>query len=251
VGDGEEIARPRPRIGTAGWAIRREHSSHYDPGPSHLARYATRFNAVEINSSFYRPHRRATYERWAASVPASFRFAVKAPKAITHTARCRECENLVDAFLDEIGGLGTNLGPVLFQFPPNFAFDKGVSTAFFSQVRDRFDGEVVCEPRHATWFAPEPEALLVRLRIAHSAADPPPARDADEPAGWRGLAYWRLHGSPRMYYSAYEPEYLARIAARLTQHPNAWCIFDNTARGAAVENALELRALVRGAGQPA
>jgi uncharacterized protein YecE (DUF72 family) len=228
------------RIGTAGWAIRREHASHYDPGPSHLAQYATRFNAVEINSSFYRPHRRATYERWAASVPANFRFAVKAPKAITHTARCRDCEPMLDAFLDEIGGLGGRLGPVLFQLPPSFAYDAELIPRFFRDARGRFDGEIVCEPRHVTWFAPEAEALLTELRIARVAADPPPAARANEPAGWNGLAYWRLHGSPHMYYSAYEQDYLEAIAARLASHPNAWCIFDNTARGAAVENALAL-----------
>ena len=227
-------------IGTAGWAIRREHSSHYDPGPSHLARYATRFNAVEINSSFYRPHRKATYERWAASVPAAFRFAVKAPKAITHTARCTDCDAVLEAFLDEISGLGRALGPVLFQFPPSYAFVAAQMRAFFGGLREVFDGDIVCEPRHATWFSGEGDTLLRDMRIARVAADPAPVRTAAEPGGWNGICYWRLHGSPRMYYSAYDDAFIARIGQRLGGRANVWCIFDNTARGAAVENALAL-----------
>src|SRR5947209_4980281 len=78
---------PGVRLGIAGWAIRREHSHRFAEVGSHLQRYATLFKAVEINSCFYRPHRRTTYERWAASVPDTFRFAVKLPKAITHELR--------------------------------------------------------------------------------------------------------------------------------------------------------------------
>ena len=68
-----EPAHAEPRIGTAGWSIPRQHAAAFPAGGSHLERYAQRFNAVEINSSFYRPHRRATYERWAASVPTASR----------------------------------------------------------------------------------------------------------------------------------------------------------------------------------
>src|SRR3954468_23310589 len=110
-------------IGTAGWNIRREHAHRFSNEGTHLERYASRFNAVEINSCFYRPHRLATYERWAASVPERFRFAVKLPKAITHEARLVDITAAVDKFLDEISGLGPKLGPLLIQFPPSFAFD--------------------------------------------------------------------------------------------------------------------------------
>ena len=72
---------------------------------SHLERYGAILDAVEINSSFYRPHRTATYERWAASVPEDFRFAVKVPKAITHERRLKDVGDLLDRFLSEVGGL--------------------------------------------------------------------------------------------------------------------------------------------------
>src|ERR1700761_9369383 len=98
-------------IGTAGWAIRREHAEAFESGPSHLARYATLFNSVEINSSFYRPHRPATYEKWAASVPDHFRFAVKMPRTITHESRLSGAEDLLNKFLREASALGKKLGP--------------------------------------------------------------------------------------------------------------------------------------------
>lgn len=238
-----ETARHIARIGIAGWAIRREHDSHYDPAASHLVRYATRFHAVEINSSFYRPHRRGTYERWAESVPEHFRFAVKAPKTITHGARFQDCNRLLDAFLQDVAGLGGKLGPLLFQLPPKFAFDGDTAAAFFSCLRARFAGAVVCEPRHASWFAADAETLLAGLKIARVAADPAPAPGAEQPGGWHGLTYYRLHGSPRIYYSAYEDGYLARLASAVSRRRDAWIIFDNTARGAAVENALAMNAL--------
>src|SRR5437763_17203339 len=92
-------------IGCAGWSIPREHAGHFRAKGSHLERYAGRFTAVEINSSFYRPHRATTYGRWAASVPANFRFAVKVPKEITHALRLVGAADLLDRFLDATGRL--------------------------------------------------------------------------------------------------------------------------------------------------
>jgi uncharacterized protein YecE (DUF72 family) len=233
-------------VGTAGWAIRREHDSLYDGGDSHLARYATRFSAVEINSSFYRPHRPATYARWGACVPPHFRFAVKMPKAITHQLCLVGCNDALERFLLEVTALQEKLGPLLVQLPPKLAFDSGTAPQFFSSLRAKFSGAVVCEPRHQTWFAPRANEILRDLQIARVAADPARFPEAAVPGGWRGLAYYRLHGSPRMYYSEYDDAYLAHMAKELAApgaHPR-WCIFDNTARGAAVVNALGLLELL-------
>lgn len=227
-----------PRIGTAGWSIPKQHAAAFPAGGSHLERYARRFNAVEINSSFYRPHRRATYERWAASVPEGFAFAVKAPRAITHDARLAGCTPALERFLDEAAGLGSKLGPLLFQLPPSFAFDARKARAFLKALRARHAGAVVWEPRHASWFTRRAEDLLAGYRVARVAADPAVAAAAAEPGGWDGLTYFRLHGAPRVYYSDYGAEAIARYARRMTAH--AWCIFDNTALGAATANALAL-----------
>jgi uncharacterized protein YecE (DUF72 family) len=193
------------RIGCAGWSIPRVKQSRFPETGSHLERYASVLPAVEINSSFYRPHRPATYARWAATVPAGFRFAVKLPKAITHLARLEGAIMMgaLDAFLEEVDGLGERLGPLLDQLPPSLRFDADVASGFFGALRARFEGSVVCEPRHPSWFTDEAHALLTGERIARVAADPAPVPAAAEPGGWSGLIYFRLHGSPKRYYSAY------------------------------------------------
>lgn len=238
------------RIGCAAWALRKEDSAACPPPGSHLERYARRFDAVEINSSFYRPHRRSTYERWAASVPASFRFAVKMPKAITHTQRLVGADGEIERFLGEVEGLDSKLGPLLIQLPPSLAFDKAVATAFFAALRKRFSGAVVCEPRHATWFGRAPAALLRRFDISRVGADPAPVPQAATPGAYGGISYYRLHGSPRMYYSAYSSDALSKLAARMRKDAArgraVWSIFDNTAEGAALSNAVALQSLVGG-----
>jgi uncharacterized protein YecE (DUF72 family) len=241
------------RIGTAAWSIPKPHAHAFPAEGSHLERYGATFNAVEINSSFYRPHRRSTYERWASAVPDDFRFAVKMPKAITHEHRLADSDALLDRFLFEVAGLGGRLGPILVQLPPKLSFQSGSSDAFLHGLRDRFSGDVVCEPRHASWFAPDVDGLLEELGIARVAADPAPVSGAGAPGAWRGLSYYRLHGSPRIYYSPYEAETLSKITARLLddrlQGRAVWCIFDNTAAFAATHDALVTCAMVEGTGK--
>jgi len=226
------------RIGTAGWAIGREHATCFPGGGPHLSRYAARLNAVEINSSFYRPHRPATYARWAKETPQGFSFSVKMPRAITHEARLGNVRPALTRFLEECGALGGKLGCILIQLPPSLAFAPG---NFFAELRGLYRGRAALEPRHATWFTGEADALLARHRIARVAADPPVGPFA--PGGWRGFEYWRLHGSPRTYYSDYPDDDLAALAERVGR--GAWVIFDNTALGHAAENALRLRALMQ------
>ena len=234
------------RIGTAGWSVSRALEGFPEAGTS-LERHAARFDAVEINSSFYRPHRRKTYERWAASTPAEFRFAVKAPKTMTHERRLVDCAEPLARFLDECAGLGDRQGPLLIQLPPSLRFDPDVAARFLADWRSATAGATVLEPRHASWFAPDADALLERFEIARVAADPAVVPDAAQPGGWRGLAYRRLHGSPVMYDSPYPAEILdvlARTIVAEAQRGPTWCIFDNTRLGAATVDALKLASRV-------
>jgi len=234
-------SNPGIRIGTAGWSLSRAIGERFPGEGSHLERYAARFNAVEINSSFYRPHRAATYERWAASVPQSFRFAVKLPKAISHQRRLVDCDDLLARFADEIANLGDKRGPVLVQLPPSFAFDADLAAAFFDRARSALDGTIVCEPRHPTWFTPAADALLAAHHIARVAADPAPVPEAAHAGGWPGLRYTRLHGSPHMYRSPYDGAAIARYAAAAcAADVEDWTMFDNTTTGAALFNALDM-----------
>jgi len=234
-------------IGTAGWTIPRQHALHFPREGSGLQRYAARFNAAEINSSFYRSHKPQTYARWVDSVPEDFRFAVKMPKAVTHECRLVDVESLLDVFARETVALGPKLGPVLIQLPPSFAFDAEVARAFMRQLRKRIAGPIACEPRHATWFETDAAEVLTKYRIARVAADPARVPETAFPAGAGSLAYFRLHGSPRMYYSEYDAAFLERLAQTVLQSTaeKIWCIFDNTVSGAAAGNALTLKAAVR------
>ncbi len=114
---------PNARVGTAGWQVPSPHRRFFPEQGSHLERYASRLSVVEINSSFYRPHAVHVYERWAATVPEPFRFAVKCPKAITHECALRRARQPLKRFLGEIAGLGRKLGPVLVQLLPSHAFE--------------------------------------------------------------------------------------------------------------------------------
>ncbi|MEA2720243.1 MAG: hypothetical protein QOJ39_2107 [Candidatus Eremiobacteraeota bacterium] len=232
------------RVGTAGWKIAGPVRGRFAGEGTHLERYARRFSGVEINSSFYRPHRPSTYARWAASVPDGFRFALKVPKEITHKRRLVDATEPLEAFLAESAPLGEKRGVLLVQLPPSFAYDADVVSAFLSGVRARYDGLLACEPRHATWFTAEANDALRRFEVARVAADPALVPEAAVPAGWDGFAYYRLHGAPRTYYSSYDDQTLRDIAQRLRAAPGpAWCIFDNTAMDAAASNALDLTEL--------
>ncbi len=234
----------RTYIGTAGWSIPREQQARFPEGESHLARYATNLPAVEINSTFYRPHRVATFERWAGTVPRAFRFSVKIPRTITHDQKLVDSSPLLGKFLADLKPLGTRLGCLLVQLPPSLVFDPRVARAFFRMLRKRFDRGVALEPRHTSWFEARANSLLEEYEVARVAADPPRMEGGDEPAGYGRLAYFRLHGSPRTYYSSYDDDYLDQLSARLKELRRrripTWCIFDNTALGAATANALSL-----------
>jgi uncharacterized protein YecE (DUF72 family) len=231
-------------VGTAGWSIPRPQQARFPAGESLLARYAKVLPAVEINSTFYRPHRASTFERWAASVPRAFRFSVKIPNTITHDQQLARSSAELKKFLANLAPLGSRLGCLLVQLPPSLAFDVRVARTFFTALRKQFDRGVALEPRHASWFADPADHLLNKFKIARVAADPPRAEGDGKPGGWPGLAYFRLHGSPRIYYSSYENDYLDALAGRLQNLQRAriptWCIFDNTTLGAATGNALSL-----------
>ena len=249
-------------VGTAGWTVPRQHLSLF-PGsakdfkPSHLERYATRLNCVEINSSFHRPHRRVTWERWAATTPDNFRFAVKAPKTVTHIAKLQETGPALQEFFESIQGLGKKLGPVLVQLPPKLEFDEGIAHEFFSTLRELHQNKVALEPRHASWFTGPADRMLRSFQIARVAADPPKGSEmAANPGGWPGLRYWRLHGAPRTYYSEYENVWLQAFAERLkagglaSGEEETWVIFDNTALGHGAANAIWLENALRDESPP-
>lgn len=245
------IATAAPLIGCAGWNIPKEASAAFPEAGSHLERYAAVFPMVEINSSFYKPHRPQTYARWAESVPAGFRFSVKVPRAITHDAQLRDIGEPLARFAGEVGELKDKLGCLLVQLPPKFGFHDETVRDFFLRLQERFDCMIACEGRHPSWFSDTATEVLRERGVTRVIADPaagqpgPHVPTTDE-------VYMRLHGAPRIYYSSYPDAYLAELVRELLDYRaagrQAWCIFDNTAAGEAVPNALDvLRACEDGA----
>ena len=234
-------------VGTAGWSIPSRYAAAAPGAGSHLERYSRVLNAVEINSSFHRPHQRKTYERWAGATPEGFRFAVKVPKAVTHERSLAGCGALIDAFASEVCGLRGKLAALLVQLPGSAAPEPTVTARFFEELRAAIDAAIVFEPRHPAWFTTEADAWLAERRIARVAADPTRAPGAGEPGGWRELRYYRWHGSPRIYYSDYDAAALAALKARAdadrAEGATVWCVFDNTASGAALGDALAFAGL--------
>jgi len=154
---------------------------------------------------------------------------------------------LISEFLSQVELLREKLAILLVQLPPKLALETSAATRFFKELGTRTTAAIVVEPRHPTWFEPVGEDLLSSLRIARVAADPAICLAAASPGGWRGLEYWRLHGSPIKYRSSYQgrldvyAEALVRADARTSER---WCIFDNTASSAAIEDAVQLQARI-------
>ena len=249
------IACGNIRVGTAGWTLPRAHAARFPAEGSHLQRYCGALACAEINSSFHKPHRRSTWERWAQTTPDDFHFAVKMPKRITHEAKLHDAGALLLGFFDEIAGLNAGahqkLGPVLVQLPPKLAFEDGTVREFLGTLRELHTGAVVVEPRHASWFTGEADRLLREFDAARVAADPPKGSAlAALPGGSTQMRYRRLHGSPRTYYSEYDEAFLVALAGQLRAEAlrhagcESWVIFDNTAAGHAAGNALRLQELL-------
>lgn len=231
------------RIGTAGWGIPRPVAHEFPTEGSSIARYAARFGATEINSSFHRTHRQQTWARWHDSVPDHFRFSVKLPKQITHSKKLLDCAEELESFARQVRTLREKLAVVLVQLPPKLAFDATVTADFFKRLRMSCDAAIVCEPRHISWFTIAVDDLFERLNVARVAADPAICPAAASPGGWRGIGYWRLHGSPIVYRSSYQgrlESYVGQLRSASANSEELWCIFDNTASSAGTSDALAL-----------
>ena len=237
----------RVLIATAGWGVPREHAALVKREGTGLQKYSSVLGAVEINSTFYRRHQPKTFERWRDSVPAAFRFAVKLPRAITHEAALAAPARALAEFFEDVSGLGAKLGPILVQLPASAGFERRRASSFFRALRARHSGPVACEPRNAAWYGATASALFVDYDIARVVADPARPLAAQHAGGTDTLRYTRWHGSPHVYWSAYSDEQLRALLEATLNAParsEVWCVFDNTASGAALADAERFRVLL-------
>lgn len=206
--------------------------------------YSTQFNTLELNVTFYRFPQSAVLERWYAQSPPNFCFAVKAPRLITHYKQFNECESLLNDFYDAVQhGLKEKLGVVLFQLPPSFTYSTERLTRIVQNLRSGVHN--VVEFRNAGWWKPEVYETLKANKITFSGISYPalPATAVVNHA----IAYYRFHGVPQLYYSAYTHPVLEEVAGSLLKNKNVkevFLYFNNTASMAAIENAMWIKAYV-------
>ena len=159
-------------VGTSGYNYPEWRGSFYPakmPTAKMLPYYAERLTTVEINYTFYHLPTVKILDGWSAQTPAGFKFTLKAPKRITHTARLRDCGDLLHYFIETAAKLGPKLAVLLFQLPPYFRKDLTVLDAFLAEFPA--DVRAAFEFRHASWLDPEVYARLRAKNLALCVAD--------------------------------------------------------------------------------
>lgn len=240
-------------IGTSGWTYPNWRGAFYPrdlPGSRLLEFYAREFITTEVNYSFYHLPRSTTYTKWAGQVPEGFLFAVKAHRIITHTKRLAGVQEPWQVFLSNVAALGSRLGPVLLQFPPNFQRHTNRLAEFLEGARNGIpDGlrlKLVFEFRHESWFTDEVYRLLGRYAAVLCIADSP--RYPRKEVLTTDCVYVRFHGRRRLFESSYSEAELEEEARKVKRYLrkglDVFLYFNNTARGHAIDNARTLKRLL-------
>jgi uncharacterized protein YecE (DUF72 family) len=233
-------------VGCSGFHYRHWRGTFY---PDQLAQkrwfefYAGQFPTLELNVTFYRFPRLEVLRTWYDKAPVEFRFAVKAPKAITHFKQFHGTVDMLTDFYTTIRtGLQEKLGPVLFQFPPRFRYQPERLARVLDQLDPGFDN--VLEFRHPGWWCEEVYAALRKRGVTFCGMSYPGL--PDEPVVTSPLVYYRFHGVPDLYRSSYTEAELSAFSREVTGVAGVnslWCYFNNDAAVAAIPNARSLTAL--------
>jgi uncharacterized protein YecE (DUF72 family) len=224
-------------VGTAAWNIPKIAAEKFPIEGSHLERYSTLLNAVEINSSFYKDHQPKSYKRWADSTPIEFKFSVKLNRRFTHDSHLKIDKEDLRKNLSAISELGEKWGSLLMQFAGKQQFNAHDMEIFYKTIRERFHGPIALEGRNLSWMSKESIELMKEFNLSKVDADPEkcPGEISSE------IKYYRLHGSPEIYKSDYDLEFLDQLFEKMSQHHgDVWCIFDNTTLGHATNNAVAI-----------
>ena len=249
-------------IGISGWRYAPWRGKFYPPGLAQAREldYAARqLPSIEINGSFYALQRPSSYAAWYAATPPGFVFAVKGNRFLTHMLRLREIDKpLANVLASGVFELREKLGPLLWQLPPNFAFEPERFEQFLAllphdtdaaleralQFEDRMAGRVsleagpkrpmrhAVEVRHASFLDPAFFKLLRKYRVAPVVADSAGRWPQIEEVT-ADFVYVRLHGDQELYASGYDDAAIARWADKIDawrrgrQPRDVYCYFDN------------------------
>jgi len=243
-------------VGTSGWSY--DWDGFYPPGlksSDYLLHYAKRFDAVEVNYTFYRLPREKTFERWRTLTPENFCFALKLSRFITHVKRLVDAGEAIGNFMERASVLGSKMGPILVQLPPSLEFDKDVLDGFLSELTAaRRDGDparrirAAVEFRHRSWFEDERRSETAKTLATHEAAwvfahskkYPYPE---EEPIT-SDFIYLRFHGPEKLFASKYGKaglrRWVPRIRSWLDGGLDVFAFFNNDVEGFAYQDARTL-----------
>lgn len=206
--------------------------------------YTKQFNSLELNVTFYRFPQLTTLKGWFEKSPAQFLFSVKAPRLITHYKEFNGTGKLLEDFYTTIlEGLREKLGAVLFQLPPKAIFTKEYLRRIIQNMNSSFNN--VIEFRHPSWWQREVIETLTDHNITFCSISYPGL--PDETIVNNSLLYYRFHGTPLLYKSAYKDEKLKQIIADINKQKfarNIFLYFNNTASAAALKNAFYIQDLI-------
>jgi uncharacterized protein YecE (DUF72 family) len=245
---------PQLRIGCSGWNYKSWRGTFYPaklPPSGWLVYYASIFDTVEANGTFYRLPEGSTFAAWRREAPAGFLMAVKASRFLTHMKKLRDAEEPLDRLLSRAAELGPRLGPLLYQLPPNFHLDLERLEGFLRLLprtipvgRRRL--RHVMEFRHPSWYVDDTRRLLERFDVSMCLHDKAGSEVSDAFVG--PCAYVRFHGTSGRYHGSYGDDALRRWAARLVEEWRAgrdvFAYFNNDPEAVATKDAVRLRALV-------
>jgi uncharacterized protein YecE (DUF72 family) len=236
------------RVGCSGWVYKHWRGLFYPEGLPQkrwFELYATEFETVEINASFYRLPLASTFEGWRDKAPPGFRYAVKVNRFITHLKKLRDCEDAVAQFIGLARPMGETLGPLLYQLPPSLKRDLDRLEDFLKLLPP--DLTHVFEFRDKDWYVPQTYALLERYGASFCVHDMPGSKTERIAVG--PIAYVRFHGGEGKYWGRYSDEGLLSWTEWLVEQARAdrpaWCYFNNDIHGHAIEDARTLKSMVR------
>jgi uncharacterized protein YecE (DUF72 family) len=242
-----------PRVGCSGWNYKSWRGRFYPadlPATRWLDYYATRFDTVEINNTFYRLPERATFAAWRSRVPSTFLFAVKASRFLTHMKRLLDPEEPIKRLFSRITGVGRTLGPMLYQLPPGMTINLPRLDHFLralprssSIARGRAPRLHVVEFRDPSWYVADTFELLARRRVALCLHDKLGSAIKEPFVG--PFVYVRFHGTSGHYHGSYSDRALDRwahvLAEQSAEGRRVFAYFNNDPDAVATMNALTLR----------
>ena len=235
------------RIGCSGWNYRHWRGVFYPDGlpvKRWFEHYGAHFDTVEVNASFYRLPEASTFAKWRDQAPPGFCYAIKAPRFITHMRKLKDCDEGMADFLARARNLEHALGPILYQLPPRWRFDRDRLERFLDLLPD--DLSHVFEFREPSWLEPQVLQLLDGRAIAFCTHDMPGL--ATQRAATGHAAYVRFHGASGKYWGRYSEEALADWAEWLRVEEvngrTVWAYFNNDIHADAIADAKALQALL-------